>query len=239
MTARERGRVVAIVICIVLIPTRLLAEPSVYYVYDELNRLIVVVDEQGSAATYTYDAVGNIVGIDRVETNTIPGAVAISTFAPTAGAVGTTVQVFGRGFGTTIAQNSLTFGGDRRRGTEPARRHRAGRRPHRAARGHDAARVSDVRARLPRARSARNHARDRDADRARPCRVFCERGRRAPHERAVGGQRSARWRSTDRHDRRRRRLYGARNGAGADGHDDYGDAPRRRQSERFRHGHGA
>src|SRR5690349_15803684 len=112
MTARERGRVVAIVICIVLIPTRLLAEPSVYYVYDELNRLIVVVDEQGSAATYTYDAVGNIVGIDRVETNTIPGAVAISTFAPTAGAVGTTVQVFGRGFGTTIAQNSLTFGGE-------------------------------------------------------------------------------------------------------------------------------
>src|SRR5690349_5906545 len=138
MTARERGRVVAIVICVVLIPsrrlaepsvysvcgemnrltcvvlipTRLLAEPSVYYVYDELNRLIVVVDEHGSAATYTYDAVGNIVGIDRVETNTIPGAVAISTFTPIAGAVGTTVQVFGRGFGTTIAQNSLTFGGE-------------------------------------------------------------------------------------------------------------------------------
>ena len=36
---------------------------------------------------------------------------AISLFTPSAGAVGATVQVFGRGFGATIAQNSLVFNG--------------------------------------------------------------------------------------------------------------------------------
>jgi YD repeat-containing protein len=113
MIARERGRVVAIVICVVLIPTRLLAQPSLYYVYDALNRLIAVVDQQGSAATYTYDSVGNILSIDRFDTTGTPGTVAISMFAPSAGAIGTTVQVFGRGFATTIAQNSLSFGGER------------------------------------------------------------------------------------------------------------------------------
>ena len=114
MIRLERGRVVVIALCVALIPARLLAQPpSVYYVYDELNRLIAIVDPYGNAASYTYDAIGNILNIDRFDAAGIPDAVAISMFAPVAGRVGATVQVFGRGFGTTIAQNSMTFGGQR------------------------------------------------------------------------------------------------------------------------------
>lgn len=35
------------------------------YVYDDLGRLSQVIDAQGNVATYTYDAVGNILSIDR------------------------------------------------------------------------------------------------------------------------------------------------------------------------------
>jgi trimeric autotransporter adhesin len=104
--------IAVVVLCALLVPGRLHAEPpSVYYVYDELNRLIAVVDQQGDAATYTYDAVGNILRIDRFDATGLPGGVAISLFTPSAGAVGATVQVFGRGFGATIAQNSVFFNG--------------------------------------------------------------------------------------------------------------------------------
>ena len=118
VTAADRaGFIVAtrsialIALCAVLVPSRLLAQPSVYYVYDDLNRLVAVVDQQGNAATYTYDAVGNILKIDRFDATGLLGGAAISMFTPAAGAVGTTVQVFGRGFGTGITQNSLLFGG--------------------------------------------------------------------------------------------------------------------------------
>ena len=117
MTASDRYRPIAtpntiavVVLCALLVPGRLQAQaPSVYYIYDELNRLIAVVDQHGDAATYTYDAVGNILRIDRFDATGLPGSVAISLFTPSAGAVGATVQVFGRGFGATVAQNSLFF----------------------------------------------------------------------------------------------------------------------------------
>jgi len=117
VTASDRYRPIAtpntiavVVLCALLVPCRLQAQaPSVYYIYDELNRLIAVVDQHGDAATYTYDAVGNILRIDRFDATGLPGSVAISLFTPSAGAVGATVQVFGRGFGATVAQNSLFF----------------------------------------------------------------------------------------------------------------------------------
>ena len=94
---------------LVAVPAMLLAQqPSIYYVYDDLNRLVVVVDRLGNAATYTYDAVGNILRIDRFDASGLPGAVAISLFVPSAGKVGTSVQVFGKG----LAPNSmLSFAG--------------------------------------------------------------------------------------------------------------------------------
>lgn len=35
------------------------------YAYDDLGRLTTVVDEAGNTAIYNYDAVGNLLGIDR------------------------------------------------------------------------------------------------------------------------------------------------------------------------------
>lgn len=35
------------------------------YIYDDLGRLHQVIDEQGDVATYTYDAVGNILSVTR------------------------------------------------------------------------------------------------------------------------------------------------------------------------------
>jgi YD repeat-containing protein len=83
--------------------------PSIHYVYDALNRLSAVVDQHGLAATYTYDAVGNILRIDRFEPPA--GAVAISLFTPGAGITGTTVHVFGRGFHHASLANVVAFNG--------------------------------------------------------------------------------------------------------------------------------
>jgi YD repeat-containing protein len=119
VTAANRRRLVVtpraiavVVLSALLVPGTLRAQPpSVFYVYDELNRLVAVVDQHGDAATYSYDAVGNILRIERFDATSVPGDVAISLFTPSAGAFGATVQVFGKGFGTTIAQNSLFFNG--------------------------------------------------------------------------------------------------------------------------------
>jgi len=38
---------------------------EIRYIYDALNRLVGVVDQQGNAAFYEYDAVGNLLRIQR------------------------------------------------------------------------------------------------------------------------------------------------------------------------------
>src|SRR5689334_5659266 len=43
----------------------LAAQSPIQYVYDEIGRLIAVIDRSGDTATYTYDAVGNILSIGR------------------------------------------------------------------------------------------------------------------------------------------------------------------------------
>lgn len=83
---------------------------EIRYVYDELNRLVGVVDQQGNAAEYVYDAVGNLLQIKRVTVD--PSAdVSISLVSPNKGGVGTTVQLFGKGFSPTPGQNTVTFSG--------------------------------------------------------------------------------------------------------------------------------
>ena len=95
-------------------------QPSIFYVYDDLSRLIAVVDQQGNAATYTYDAVGNILLIERFDAAQQPGPVRITLVMPTAGKVGTQVQVFGTGFDPTPALNTLSFTGAQAAVTEAA-----------------------------------------------------------------------------------------------------------------------
>ena len=83
---------------------------EIRYLYDDLNRLVGVVDQQGNAAEYVYDAVGNILQIKRF--NVDPNAtVSITLVSPNKGSVGTETRVFGKGFSATPAQNAVTFGG--------------------------------------------------------------------------------------------------------------------------------
>lgn len=51
-------------------------QDAIQYIYDDLNRLIGVVDQQGNAATYTYDATGNILKIERFTISHAPPQIA-------------------------------------------------------------------------------------------------------------------------------------------------------------------
>jgi YD repeat-containing protein len=84
------------------------AAGPINYVYDRLGRLVGVVDQQGHAATYAYDAVGNLLAINRIDA---VGSVAITLVYANEGPAGTTVQIFGRGFSTTPSQNTVAFNG--------------------------------------------------------------------------------------------------------------------------------
>jgi YD repeat-containing protein len=78
---------------------------AVSYIYDQLGRLTGVVAENGSAAAYHYDAVGNILSITRQG----PTDVSIIQFTPQTGSPGTTVTISGTGFSATASQNTVKF----------------------------------------------------------------------------------------------------------------------------------
>src|ERR1044072_9476327 len=80
---------------------------EIVYVYDELGRLMAVIDTAGEAAVYSYDAVGNLLSISRYNAS----VVSIIEFTPNSGPVGTTFTIWGTGFSTTPSQNTLTFNG--------------------------------------------------------------------------------------------------------------------------------
>lgn len=79
------------------------------YFYDELGRLSVVVDADKNVAVYNYDAVGNLLSIDRFAQGS--GSIGIYTLSPSSGVVGTQVDIRGFGFSTTPADNQVAFNG--------------------------------------------------------------------------------------------------------------------------------
>ncbi len=83
------------------------ARAEITYVYDVLGRLVGVIDHTGEAAAYRYDAVGNLLAIDR-----LPAAIpAILGFSPAQGPAGTVVTVEGVGFGPAVSDNRVAVGG--------------------------------------------------------------------------------------------------------------------------------
>ncbi len=70
------------------------------YVYDDLGRLVGVIDKDGNAATYSYDAVGNLLSISRQ----VPTQVSIIQFSPGSGPIGAPVTIYGAGFSDTASQ---------------------------------------------------------------------------------------------------------------------------------------
>ena len=77
------------------------------FMYDELGRLVGLVDGGGNSAAYAYDALGNMLSITR----TNAGSVGIVEFTPNGGPSGTAVTISGTGFGTTTAANTVRFNG--------------------------------------------------------------------------------------------------------------------------------
>jgi trimeric autotransporter adhesin len=82
----------------------------VQYFYDDVGRLIRVVDGSGNVATYAYDAVGNLLSIVR---SSVPAnnGLAILSFSPQSGTAGQIVTIQGQGFNTTAGSNSVQFNG--------------------------------------------------------------------------------------------------------------------------------
>ncbi len=66
-----------------------------------------LVEAASNIVQYRYDAVGNIVAIERV--NAAP--VTLSSVSPSSGPIGTAVAIIGTGFSPTISTNAVTFNG--------------------------------------------------------------------------------------------------------------------------------
>ncbi len=79
------------------------------YFYDELGRLVGVVDGQGNVAVYNYDEVGNLLSIERFTTGTT--GIGIFLLAPSSAIVGTDVEIQGFGFSATPIDNQVDFNG--------------------------------------------------------------------------------------------------------------------------------
>jgi YD repeat-containing protein len=106
--ATELKLFLSLAFLLVLSSIPLAAQSPVRYLYDDLGRLIKVIDQNGNAATYSYDAVGNILSISR---STVPAnsGLAVLGFNPQRGPIGQTVTIQGQGFSTTATSNVVKF----------------------------------------------------------------------------------------------------------------------------------
>jgi len=92
---------VLLIVSLLVMPVVPSADQAQYF-YDELGRLVGVVDGSGNAAVYVYDEVGNLLRIDRFTTGA--SGIAIFLVAPFSGLVGAKVEIKGFGFDTTPAK---------------------------------------------------------------------------------------------------------------------------------------
>ena len=106
-TIQSRLRALAVAGVLVLALSVPSPASTVSYVYDNLGRLLAVIDPATDTAVYAYDAVGNLTGITRQTSATL----AIFQFTPSSGPVGTPVTIYGTGFSATPASNTVKFNG--------------------------------------------------------------------------------------------------------------------------------
>jgi YD repeat-containing protein len=92
---------------ILALPESSRSQSGTVYVYDELGRLVGVVDPSSGAARYVYDAAGNIVSVSRYSST----QVSIIQFTPNSGPTSTTVKIYGTGFSATKTQDKIKFNG--------------------------------------------------------------------------------------------------------------------------------
>jgi YD repeat-containing protein len=83
------------------------ATGTMTYAYDSLNRLVGVTDPVAGSASYTYDAVGNVLSIQR----TSAAGVSILSVSPTSAGAGQLVTIEGFGFSANPGANTVSFNG--------------------------------------------------------------------------------------------------------------------------------
>ena len=95
-----------------IVPVSIQADTAQYF-YDELGRLVGVVDGQGNVAVYAYDEVGNLLSIQRFTSSGggSSGNIGIFFFSPTSGPVDTQVTIHGFGFNPIASSNQVAFNG--------------------------------------------------------------------------------------------------------------------------------
>src|ERR1043165_1804562 len=81
------------------------AQTGITYVYDEVGRLIAVIDPAGDTARYSYDAVGNVLSISRYSSSTL----SLISFSPTSGPIGSNITIYGTACSTTTPPKKNTF----------------------------------------------------------------------------------------------------------------------------------
>jgi YD repeat-containing protein len=89
---KYKGLIGAIVFLFIAIPLISAFAEVVIYTYDDANRLIKVVHEDGSVVEYSYDEVGNLISISR-NTGTAPGPPVIQGIDPNIMIVGNTYDI--------------------------------------------------------------------------------------------------------------------------------------------------
>jgi YD repeat-containing protein len=80
---------------------------TIFYVYDDLGRLVAEIDASGVTTRYTYDPAGNLLSVTRDSSTQFR----VDDFSPSSGRVGDTVTIFGAGFIAAPAQNTVSFNG--------------------------------------------------------------------------------------------------------------------------------
>lgn len=80
---------------------------TIFYVYDELGRLVAEIDSAGDTTRYTYDPAGNLLSVTRDSS----AEFRVDDFSPSSGRIGDSVTIFGAGFVANPAQNAVSFNG--------------------------------------------------------------------------------------------------------------------------------
>jgi YD repeat-containing protein len=119
-TLRKRTGTIRALFAAVMLLALLYSQPhadQAQYFYDELGRLIGVVDGQNNAAVYNYDEVGNLLSIQRFTTS--GGNVGIYLVSPSSATAKNTdgtptnrqVEIRGFGFTNPASSNQVAFNG--------------------------------------------------------------------------------------------------------------------------------
>ena len=99
--------VVILLSCLPVFPSVVYSEVA-EYIYDDIGRLIAVLDSKGNESIYRYDEAGNLINI---LTQSNINSLVISDFYPREGFPGTEITMYGKGFSEEPSENALSFNG--------------------------------------------------------------------------------------------------------------------------------